>query len=455
MRDGDVQPTPRQGITVTRALFTTDRWPFLIAEVALLLSLYRLGSGIATLAIDSSSGPDSWFVAACAVIYGSLALGLGSYDQDQRFRIATVVRTTLLAFVITAALVVVLSALSGQPIASAEFAAGSVAVLLGTLAVRIGLRWVALRNPYRFTVVGTSRLVEEAVRHVTSHSLSAGLRIPVPIATIAAEPARPTAAELAAAGLSAVIVAGHLEEADAVSLELACLESGIPAVDEREFYAISMERLPIDDISKRWFLEHGIARPHVVILAIKRLSDVALSTVGLVVLGPFLLAVALAVRVSGPGPVLYVQDRQGRFLRPFRMLKFRTMRYDSNAGTEFTAVSDARVTKVGRVLRRLHADELPQLINILRGDMSVVGPRPELLDFARRMEREVPLYDLRYLARPGLTGHAQLKQGYAMDTAEATRVKLSYDLFYLAYYSLRMDIRILLRTAMFLIRGSR
>jgi lipopolysaccharide/colanic/teichoic acid biosynthesis glycosyltransferase len=140
------------------------------------------------------------------------------------------------------------------------------------------------------------------------------------------------------------------------------------------------------------------------------------------------------------------------------MLKFRTMAHapgDGAGARGFTQVGDQRVHRVGRLLRRTHLDELPQLLNILRGDMSLVGPRPESLEFAERMDRELPLYELRYLVRPGLTGHAQLKVGYALDTVEDTRRKLAYDLYYLCHYSMRLDIQIMLRTAFFLTRGAR
>jgi lipopolysaccharide/colanic/teichoic acid biosynthesis glycosyltransferase len=178
--------------------------------------------------------------------------------------------------------------------------------------------------------------------------------------------------------------------------------------------------------------------------------------VGLVLMSPILVAVALAVRLESKGPVLFVQERQGRFNRPFRIFKFRTMYHEPHStGQPVTRVGDPRVTPVGRVLRRLHLDELPQLLNILRGEMSLVGPRPEALEIARRMHAELPLYELRYLVRPGLTGHAQVKQGYAVDTVLDTQAKLAYDLYYLCNYSLRLDLQILLRTLFFLTRGAR
>jgi lipopolysaccharide/colanic/teichoic acid biosynthesis glycosyltransferase len=190
------------------------------------------------------------------------------------------------------------------------------------------------------------------------------------------------------------------------------------------------------------------------VVAAKRLVDILVSAAAIVLLAPFMAAIAVVIKLSSPGPVLFVQTRQGRFFEPFQMLKFRTMRHDSTDAS-FTRVGDDRVTAAGRSLRRFHLDELPQLFNILRGEMSLVGPRPEAVEFAQKMDVEIALYELRYLVRPGLTGHAQVKQGYAMDTVLDTREKLAYDLFYLCNYSLRLDLQILLRTLFVLTHGAR
>jgi len=267
----------------------------------------------------------------------------------------------------------------------------------------------------------------------------------------------PSGHPLVAAGIAEIVVARSISDEDAVEIALVGFQSNIPVVNDRAFHARLLERVPIDGTSKRWILEQGIARPQAVVLVLKRLSDLVMSAVGLIVLSPLLLAIIVAIRLTSPGPVFFVQERQGRYFRPFRMLKFRTMRHDEEvrADTSFARIGDSRVTSVGRALRRTHLDELPQLVNILRGEMSVVGPRPEAIDFARNMHEMIPLYELRYLVRPGLTGHAQLKQGYAADTVIDTQTKLSYDLYYLCNYSLRLDVRLLLRTAFFLVRGSR
>jgi lipopolysaccharide/colanic/teichoic acid biosynthesis glycosyltransferase len=209
------------------------------------------------------------------------------------------------------------------------------------------------------------------------------------------------------------------------------------------------EKLPLGGISKAWLLHRGLNIRSVSALVVKRFCDIVASVVGLILLSPLFALVALAIKLTSPGNVLFIQPREGRFCRPFYMYKFRTMRQEESredASDGFTTANDRRVTRIGELIRPLHLDELPQLINILKGDMSLVGPRPEALRFARAMAREIDLYEIRYLVRPGLTGHAQLYKGYMMDTVEDTRRKLEYDLFYLCNYSIFMDLRVIVRT---------
>jgi lipopolysaccharide/colanic/teichoic acid biosynthesis glycosyltransferase len=167
----------------------------------------------------------------------------------------------------------------------------------------------------------------------------------------------------------------------------------------------------------------------------------ALAMLVLLVLIPF---VVLGNLVANRGPLFYQQPRMGKGGDEFDILKLRTMRPGSSAG-EWTAEDDPRITPLGRVLRATHVDELPQAVNIFRGDLSVVGPRPEQPHYVTDLTEKLPFYDLRHLVRPGLTGWAQVKYGYAGDDADALE-KLQYDFYYLRHQSLRMDVRILGRT---------
>jgi lipopolysaccharide/colanic/teichoic acid biosynthesis glycosyltransferase len=162
---------------------------------------------------------------------------------------------------------------------------------------------------------------------------------------------------------------------------------------------------------------------------------------------PLVAVAALLVCVEDRGPWLYRQERVGRNGRPFVLLKLRTMRMDAEADGQprWACSGDPRVTRVGAFLRRMRIDELPQLVNVLRGEMSLIGPRPERACFVRELERELPGYALRHLGLPGLTGYAQVFAGYAGSRDEA-RVKLELDLYYLANQSLALDLAIAART---------
>lgn len=185
----------------------------------------------------------------------------------------------------------------------------------------------------------------------------------------------------------------------------------------------------------------------------KRLLDVAIVFFTLPIILPIALAAALMIRASMGGPVLFVQERVGMGGRPFKMYKLRTMRLTPpHADSRATEEGDARVTPLGRVLRRYRIDELPQVWNVLRGDMSIVGPRPEWVILGNQYSAAIPVYVYRHLVRPGITGWAQVRGGYAGNLAE-TQVKIGYDLYYLKNFSFSMDMQILVRTVWTLISG--
>jgi len=185
----------------------------------------------------------------------------------------------------------------------------------------------------------------------------------------------------------------------------------------------------------------------------KRALDVVVAlTVGLVVVVPLLPLIALAIRLDSPGPVFYSQIRVGINGRPFRIYKFRSMCRDAErGGAVWAKVGDPRVTSVGRFMRLTRLDELPQLWNVVRGDMSLVGPRPERPEFTALLEREVPGYAKREVVKPGLTGWAQVCHRY-MSTIEDNRTAVEFDLFYVEQASLSLDLKILLRTVPVVVR---
>ena len=162
---------------------------------------------------------------------------------------------------------------------------------------------------------------------------------------------------------------------------------------------------------------------------------------------PLLLLVALAIKLDSPGPVFYRQERVGRGGRLFSLFKFRSMGVDAEAGgaPQWASKQDPRVTRVGRLIRLTRIDEIPQVLNVLRGDMALVGPRPERPAFVEQLGRLIPHYDERACVRPGITGWAQVNYPYGASVEDA-RMKLTYDLYYVQHRGLRLDLRILLAT---------
>src|SRR3954447_1447426 len=187
--------------------------------------------------------------------------------------------------------------------------------------------------------------------------------------------------------------------------------------------------------------------------AAKRALDGGLGLLLLVLLLPLMLLVALAVVLDSPGPALYAQTRVGRGGVPFRLLKFRSMVEDAERdGPRWAAVGDPRVTRVGRVIRHCRLDELPQLLNVLKGEMSLVGPRPERPEFVPALAAALPGYEGRHAVKPGLTGSAQVEQGYAASVEDAAE-KLRHDLYYVENRSLGLDLLVLARTVRVVLLG--
>jgi lipopolysaccharide/colanic/teichoic acid biosynthesis glycosyltransferase len=180
---------------------------------------------------------------------------------------------------------------------------------------------------------------------------------------------------------------------------------------------------------------------------LKRMADVFLSIVLLVPSLPLLLIFSVLILLEDRGPVFYVQDRTGWLNRPFRLFKLRTMRHRaSNYPTPWTLKGDPRITMVGQLLRRTRLDELPQLVNVLKGDMSLIGPRPEQPSFDEQLSEQIPHYRKRYWMLPGLSGWAQVCGPAYPSSLDEAEIKLSYDLYYLRNWTIGLDLLILAKT---------
>ena len=208
-------------------------------------------------------------------------------------------------------------------------------------------------------------------------------------------------------------------------------------------------RVPIALLESDWIIRSFIDRKPTSGLyrLSKRIMDLFFSLIGMVALAVLFPILVLLIRLDSKGPIIFKQTRLGRGGIPYTILKFRTMKDNQDMEREalVTSTNDPRVTRIGRYLRKTHLDELPQIWNVLRGEMSFVGPRSEREELVCIFQREVPFYRARMLVKPGITGWAQIHQNYAETVAE-TAIKLEYDLYYIENASILMDISILLRT---------
>lgn len=229
-----------------------------------------------------------------------------------------------------------------------------------------------------------------------------------------------------------------------------CALQRLPVYHAAVVYEAATGRISLSHLRSGLFEE---LRPDPVYAAGKRFLELLLILALLPVIAPLCLLLAVVIRIDSAGPIIFTQERVGRNGVPFRMYKFRSMRHVlGNNGVSFTSNSDGRVTRVGRIIRKFRADELPQLWNVLKGEMSLIGPRPEQVPYAQRFAQEIPYYSYRHLVRPGLTGWAQVNQGYAADLDE-TKAKLEYDLYYTKHLSFWLDLMIFLRTLRIVLTG--
>jgi exopolysaccharide biosynthesis polyprenyl glycosylphosphotransferase len=243
-----------------------------------------------------------------------------------------------------------------------------------------------------------------------------------------------------------IVIPRHLKkESNALKIFCELLASGIEVRDTPAFYETVFRKIPITAIDEEWILD-SLTNKEEFHDGFKRAIEFILALLLGILLLPLELLIALAVKLTSRGPAIYRQTRIGKNQTPFTLYKFRTMRKDAEAeGAQWAQTNDARVTPVGKFLRYTHLDELPQLFNIAKGELSFVGPRPERPEFAGMLSEKIPYYDIRHLVKPGFTGWAQIEYRYGASVEDAAE-KLKYDLYYLKNRSLLFDAAIFLKT---------
>jgi exopolysaccharide biosynthesis polyprenyl glycosylphosphotransferase len=246
--------------------------------------------------------------------------------------------------------------------------------------------------------------------------------------------------------VKAIVVCDDFGESDRMETALfSCLPYNVDFFNYPDFYEMITGKFPVEAIGQNWFLENLKEGQKINYHRLKRFLDVTLACIILLVTLPFYLLIGLAIKMTSTGPVFFRQVRVGKNEKEYVMLKFRTMRTTANDGTP-TEKNDKRITRVGIFLRKTRLDEIPQVFNILKGDMSFIGPRPERPEIILELERHIPFYKTRLLIKPGLTGWDQISGNYHSPSVVDTMEKLQHDLYYLKHRSLSLDLSITLKT---------
>lgn len=254
--------------------------------------------------------------------------------------------------------------------------------------------------------------------------------------------------------ISRIILADSERDPHLADVLLDCKLHGVPVEEAVDCYERVERKIWLQALHREWLLTCDGFRPGWMYMGVKRVIDLVCSLELLVVALPVMVVVGLAVKLSSSGPVFFRQERTGLYGQPFVLFKFRSMRADaeSHTGPVWAAEEDPRITSLGRWLRKTRLDELPQVLNVLRGEMSFVGPRPERPHFVALLAKKCPFYGLRHYVRPGITGWAQVRYPYGASVEDAYE-KLQYDLYYVKRMAIGLDLEVLARTAKVVLLG--
>jgi sugar transferase (PEP-CTERM system associated) len=410
-----------------------------------------------------------WLLGARAAFVAAICIGAFYYNDLYNFEVphdlsqvfGRLCRALGLSAVVLAAIYVIFP----EAILGGNLAPYALLVTLVTvLVLRASVYALAKRAPFseRVVIMGGGRLAAELVEQIATRP-DLAMRV---VGVLAPDHETSAVPRLGAYGdvsdvvlrqrPDRIIVAmpdrrGNLP----VSALLACRFRGIHVEEGTQAFERFTHRLAVESLTPSALVFGDGFHVSRAQIAAKRVMSVAIALTALLFSAPFMALIALAIKLESRGPVFFIQERVGVRGRSFRLIKFRTMRpLEKDADGVWQRDNASRVTRLGAVLRRYRLDELPQCLNILRGDMSLVGPRPEMLSNVATFSAVIPFYNLRHEVRPGLTGWAQVRAGYSMSTEEVTR-KLCYDLYYIKHLSLRFDLRILFDTVKFVLSGKR
>ena len=303
----------------------------------------------------------------------------------------------------------------------------------------------SMKALYRLLLVGEGETVEAIKAHIKENP-QLGYEIVTVLTGLSDPEFNHLAQIILTKNINLIAVPVHIKKDTAAARKIyQNLALGIEVLDLADLYETLFKKVPLAELEEVWFLENLLLK-HRAYEAIKRPSEVLFASFLFIILIPLNILIAFLIKITSPGEVIYKQVRIGKRGSKFILYKWRTMKQDAEAnGPQWSSNEDTRVTQLGKLLRHTHLDELPQLINIIKGNISFVGPRPERPGFIENLESIIPYYDIRHLIKPGLTGWAQINYRYGSSVNDAYQ-KLQYDIYYLKNRSIFLDLAIIIRT---------
>ena len=406
------------------------------------------------------------------VVYAFLVvmfnIGFGVYRRNDNPAQSTYFTRVCVAFAVGTLLAYVIAdALPGGKVFRQNIGVAALLAIAGLMVLRhvVVLPLVDRLFPYNVLVLGTgpeAKLVENALAQVDVSVRLAGFYCVEKPENTAVSPRRilPSTKSLVQTvknlGIREIVVAVRQQRGGVLPLQdlLACRLNGVKITDLGRFFERVNGHVPLDLSRASWFIYGEGYRQSWLSNAVKLALDLVVTLMLAVPALPIMVVTAILIAVESRGPIIYRQDRVGHRGKRFTLFKFRSMARDAECDGKPTwaAIDDARVTRVGRFIRRTRIDELPQLINVLRGEMSIVGPRPERPEFVAMLSEKIPFYSIRHSVKPGITGWAQVRYSY-VSTVDDTVTKLEYDIYYVRNRSLLLDILILLETVRVVLLG--
>jgi sugar transferase (PEP-CTERM system associated) len=449
----------RHSVAAALVLQLTAELGCLFGVVVLAIGFERHGAGFLALAIPA-------LVFALLILLLNVTFGL--YRRPEKLTSTSYIARVLLAPAIGVPLASLLVDYLPGARPLQDMPALIAVTFVGLLVVRhaVVLPLIATFVPHRVLVLGTgpeARLVEASIAAANMPNMTlVGFYALEKVQDAVVSPSRVIARSGALEdtvrqlGIHEIIVAVRQQRGGVLPLRalLDCRLNGVQVTDLACFFERVHGQVPIESLKVSWLIYGDGYRQNWLRAFVKRVFDIAVSAGLLVLTAPVMVLAGTMIALESRGPIIYRQERVGRAGRPFTVLKFRSMAEDAEKdGTaRWAAVNDTRITRVGRLLRRTRIDELPQLLNVIRGEMSFVGPRPERPEFVAMLTEQIPFYAVRHSVKPGLTGWAQVRYSYGA-TIEQSVKKLEYDLYYVKNHTLFLDLVILLETVRVVLLG--